>query len=134
MRLNELPEIRMVGVFERAVPNQERIVLQIMQAGLNLGQFGIMLGVRTAPGWAVPIRDNLFWFGDAQFNTGDWIFVYTGPGQPRVTQIPNDQGQLYTVHWNRKVTVFDSPEIVPILFRTDAVHVLQEQLSLPAQS
>jgi hypothetical protein len=96
-----------------------------------MGQFGLMIGVRLGQGFAAPIRDNLLWIGDGILNKGDWLFVYTGPGQARVTNLPNSQEKLYSIHWGRQTTFLASPDLVPILFRVDAVHLTDSVLSLP---
>ncbi len=123
-------EIEMVGVFDRGVPNEERIVLRVVETS-NLGCYGLMIGVRLADGSAFPIRDNLFWFGDAGMSVGDWLFVYTGPGQATVSELPNTQERLYSVHWGRRETILADPNIVPILFRTDAVVLPVRLAALP---
>lgn len=130
MIVNLVTEISVVGVFDRGIPNQERVVLYVNET-VNLGQYGLMVGVRGSDGTAFPIRDNLFWFGDGFVNRGDWIFVYTGPGEPRTTALPNTQERLYSIHWGRTQTMLHHHDVVPILFRVDAVQVPQEVASLP---
>ncbi len=128
MILNPVTEISVVGVFDRGIPNQERIVLHVNET-VNLGQYGLMVGVRGGDGTAFPIRDNLFWFGDGFVNRDDWIFVYTGPGVPKATTLPNTQECLYSIHWGRTQTMLLDHDVVPILFRVDAVQVSQEAAS-----
>lgn len=130
MIVNRVSEITVVDVFDRGVPNQERIVLHVKET-VNLGQYGLMIGVRAQDGTAFPIRDNLLWFGDGFVTRGDWIFVYTGPGDPRVTTLPNTQERLYTLHWGRSQTILHNHDLVPILFRVDAVQVPQTIKGLP---
>ena len=124
-----LSELSIVGIFDRGIPNQERIVLCVNE-GIAMGKYGLMLGIRSANGSAIPIRDNLLWFGDAWLNKGDWVFVYTGPGEPRATAVPNNTENLYSVHWGREKVILTSPEVVPILFRIDAVLVPNEGTTL----
>ncbi len=52
------------GVFDRGIANKERIVLFVNES-VNLGQYGLMIGIRGGDGGAFPIRDNMLWFGDA---------------------------------------------------------------------
>jgi hypothetical protein len=118
-----------VSVFDRGVPNEERIVLLVNER-LNLGQYGLMIGIRGPAGMAVPIKDNMLWFGDGIVNKGDWIFVYTCPGEPKATTLPNTQEHLYSIHWGRKETILHHHDLVPILFRVDAVIVPQEMETL----
>lgn len=133
MIVNLITEITILGVFDRGIPNQERIVL-LANEDVNLGQYGLMIGIRAQNGTAFPIRDNLFWFGDGIINRGDWLFVYTGPGEPKVTTLPNTQEQLYSIHWGRTQTILHHRDLVPILFRVDAVKVPQEVASLPEKT
>ena len=125
MILNGISELYILGVYERGIPNRERIVLKAAES-VNMGQFGLMLGVIKEQGFALPIRDNLFWFGDGHINKGDWIFIYTGPGEFRVDELPNSNEKLYAVHWGRDKVILGQPEIVPILFRMDAVDIATE--------
>lgn len=130
MIVQDLNEIKIVGVFDRGVPNQERIVLNVIET-VNLGQYGIMVGIRAAEGTAFPIRDNLFWFGDGLVNQGDWLTIYTGPGKAQTNQIPNSESKLYSIHWGRDTTILGSKEFSPILFRIDAVQIPVEANMLP---
>jgi hypothetical protein len=130
MIVNLITELTVIGVYDRAVPNQERIVLHVNET-VNLGQYGLMIGVRGWDGFAFPIRDNLLWFGDAMMNKGDWIFVYTGPGEAKMTGLPNTQERLYSIHWGRKYTILDTQDLVPILFKIEAAQVPYEITSLP---
>lgn len=126
-------EVSIIGVFSRGIPGEERIVLQANE-WVQLGQYGLMLGVRMQEGFAAPVRDNLLWFGDGILRKGDWIFVYTGPGVARESGLPNTQEKLYSIHWGRTTTILDNPELVPILFRVDAVQIPTTALSLPQQN
>jgi hypothetical protein len=130
MIVDNLYELTVMGIYDRGVPNQERIVLRANQS-LNLGQYGLMLGVRSAGNTAFPIQDNLLWFGDGLINTGDWVFVYTGPGVAKTTTLPNTQVRLYSIHWGRNTTILHHQDLVPILFRVDAVQILNEVTMLP---
>ena len=123
-------ELAVVGVFSRGVPNEERIIIRANQT-VQMGQYGLMIGVKLGQGFASPVRDNLLWFGDGIISKGDWIFVYTGPGNPRVTNLPNSPEKLYSIHWGRKTTFLASNDLVPILFRVDAVQLIDSALSLP---
>lgn len=129
MILQDITELDVIGIFDRGVPNQERIVVKAQET-VNLGQYGIMLGIRGADGSAFPIKDNLMWFGDGIVHEGDWLFIYTGPGEAKTNSIPNALQSLYTIHWGRTNTVLGSMEIVPILFRIDAVLIKNEQMTL----
>ena len=131
MIVGDISELRMMGVFHRGTPNEERIVFKVNEP-VNMGQFGIMLGIKQQAGYAIPIKDNLYWFDDGYVNMGDWIFVYTGPGEARVADLPANKEKLYSLHWGRNRTILLQPEIVPILFRVDAVIVAAEMQALPS--
>ena len=130
MILVDISELYLVGAIERGVPNKERIVLRVAEA-VNLGQFGVLLGVRVAPGLAVPIKDNFFWFGDGMVAQGDWLFIYTGLGKPQVANVPNSPERIFTLYWGRKQVILQNENIVPILVRLDAAVVEQTNLKVP---
>lgn len=129
MILQSISELSVVGVHDRGIPNQERIVISVNQP-VNLGQYGIMIGVKGAAGTGFPVKDNLLWFGDSIVFQGDWIFVYTGPGVPKASDLPNVTSKLYAIHWGRQTTILNNQELVPILFRVDAVQVPIESSNL----
>ena len=122
MIVGPINELSVVDVYERGVPNAERIVIGVNEP-VNMGQFGLLLGVRQQQGSAYPLRDNFFWFGDGYVRKGDWILVYTGPGESRTTELPGTSTKAYSLHWGREQTVLILQEIVPILFRLDAVNI-----------
>lgn len=122
MIVTDLPELDIHPVADRGAPNQERVVIYINET-TNMGQYGIMLGHQTGKGSANPYQDNLFWFGDGILNKGDWILLYTGNGTPKVDKWEPTGGDVYSIHWGRSTTVFANTNIVPILFRVDAVQV-----------
>jgi len=132
MTLPAIFELTLVGVYERGVPNRERLVFQPTQT-IDIGQFGILLGVTGSPGMAFPIRDNFFWFGNGVVSSGDWVLVYTCAGKPTGSIIPNTNSKVYTVFWGRPTVIFSDPSIVPVLFRMDAVSVGENQLLLSSQ-
>jgi hypothetical protein len=129
MILESIKELELWGVSDGGAPNQEAVVL-IARERVNLGQYGIMIGLRGASGLAYPFKDNLFWFGDAIVNAGDWIWTYTSPGAPR-SRMLSDGAVIYSLYWGRKETVFHNPDLVPILFRVDAVNVGAHIVRLP---
>lgn len=129
MRVQDITELTVVGVHDRGLPNQERIVLSVNQV-VDLGQYGIMIGVKGASGTGFPIKDNLLWFGDGIVYPGDWLFVYTGPGQAKSSELPNSTSKLYSIHWGRQMTILGDNGLVPILFRVDAVQVPVESYNI----
>lgn len=130
MIIYSIDELQLVGVFDPGVANLERIVLRVAER-IDLGHYGLMLGVRGTEGAAFPLRDNLLWFGNGWVNKDDWLFVYTAPGEGRVTNLPNADSKLFSIHWGKKQTVFQNRDLLPILFRMDGVQVLTGLPSLP---
>lgn len=127
MMVESIQELSIIGVFDRGVANSERIVLYAHQS-LNLGQYGIMLGMRESENSAFPLRDHLFWFGDGIIEPRTWLFIYTGPGEARKTIMPNSQETAFVLHWGKPTTVLANLNIVPVLFRVEAVAVEQPPL------
>jgi hypothetical protein len=130
MILNDITELSIVVVLGRGIPNEESIALRVKER-VNLGQYGIMLGLHTHSKLARPLQDSLFWFGDGMVNEGDWIFVNTGDGEPRASKSTDQLNSIFSVFWNKKATVFANSNVVPILFRVDAVDVLEPPANVP---
>lgn len=130
MIVSSIIELNVRGVFDRGHPNLERIAIYV-NSPLNIGQYGIMIGIKGDAGSAFPIKDHMFWFGDGYLSAGDWIFIYTGAGSTSISNIPGGGSKLYSVHWGKPATLFHAAEIVPILFKVDAVLVPQETPQLP---
>lgn len=125
-----MSEISLKGVEERGVPNRERILLQVHQ-DINLVSYGLMVGIRSgAEGSIFPAQDNFLWFGNANVRENDWLAVYTGPGKARSIDMGGGQ-RAYFLYWGRGRTIFNYPEIVPALFRMDALDISKELLALP---
>lgn len=130
MIVTDLQELQIYPVADRGVPNRERIAIYIKET-TNMGQYGVMVGYSTHVNGAVPYQDNLFWFGDGIVNAGDWLLLYTGKGTPKTEEWDATGGKLYSIHWGREATIFANTNIVPILFRVDAVDVATPPVDLP---
>jgi hypothetical protein len=130
MIVSNLTELTLMAVLDRGVPNNECIAIKANER-LNLGQYGIMLGVYSHLNSAIPVKDHLFWFGDGFIEKDDWIFIYTGTGTPRKTAATNGISNIYTVFWGKQTTIFADTNIVPLLFRVDAVDVISPPANLP---
>jgi len=131
MIVTDLSQLVLYPVVDRGTPNSERIPI-FVQEHTNMGQFGVMVGLSGQDGFATPLKDNLYWFGDGLVNSGDWILLYTGSGTPKTEDFIGSQGsKIYTIHWGRSQTMFANTAIVPIVFRTDAVHVGQKPEDVP---
>ncbi len=132
MILQQLTELTLMGVIDANKANQERIAISVNET-INLGSFGIMVGIRATNGMAVPIRDNFLWFGEGIVNQGDWILVYTCAGQPTVYEIPNTTNKIYSIHWGRQKTMFGHADVVPVLFSVGSVQVPESPIAIPHQ-
>ena len=122
MILEGITELTIISINDRGIPNQERLAIQVNK-DTDMGQYAVLIGVKAEKGFAYPINDNLYWFGDGQVSKGDWVFLYTGKGKPRATDIPNQNQKIYTIHWGRDYTILNDTNIVPILLRADGVIV-----------
>ncbi|AMC34550.1 hypothetical protein [Janthinobacterium sp. B9-8] len=122
MNVVSIDELKIVGVFDHGIPNMERVVLQANES-IDLGNYGLIIGIRGHEGQAFPLRDNFLWFGNGWLNKGDWLFVYTAPGTSKTTDLPNQKEKLYSVHWGKDQTLFQHKELIPLLIRMDAIQV-----------
>ena len=130
MIVGNVTELEIVGVFDRGLPNKERIIIYVNDS-TNMGQYGIMLGIRTQNAMATPIADQLFWFGDGIVAKDDVLFIYTGPGVFQHSPFPNSTSTGYSLHWGKASTVLANSTIVPILCRIDAVHIQPDKVDRP---
>ena len=122
MIVADLKELTIMAVLHRGIPNDECIAIQANER-INLGQYGIMLGAYAQSKSAIPFIDHLFWFGDGFIEKEDWLFIYTGKGEPRMTTAPEGHN-IFTIFWGKPTTIFANTNIVPLLFRVDAVDVM----------
>jgi hypothetical protein len=130
MSTYDIAELQMFGVYDSGLANLERVVIRVLQQ-VNLGNFGLMLGIRGHNGSAIPIRDNLLWFGHGVVEANDWLFVYTAAGETTVTEVPSTNERIISLHWGKPATIFNGPEFLPILFRLDGVQLPPVPPSLP---
>jgi len=122
MNAYTINELKIVGVYDHGIPNMERIVL-LANEPIDLGNYALIVGIRGQEGQAFPLRDNFLWFGNGWLQKGDWLFVYTAPGEPKMTQLPNQSEKLYSIHWGKTQTIFQHKELIPLLVRMDAIQV-----------
>lgn len=108
--------IELYGVADAGSANMERVVLRAKEA-VDLSYFGLMISMSMDDGTFVPIRDNLLWFGAATVNKGDWLFIYTAPGEFKEYDLKDGSGaKIYSIHWNRTETIFQNRRLTPSLF------------------
>jgi len=130
MIVSEIDELSVITILKNGIPNEECIAINVNQ-DINLGQYGIMLGSFNANNTATPFRDNMFWFGDGIVNKGDWLFIYTGYGEPTQTKGIDGIHESYSLFWGKANTIFANTNVVPILFRVDAVDILNPPANVP---
>lgn len=112
-----ITEIHLIGVADVGVPNQERVVLRPTQE-LRLHGYGLTVGITGSAQGAYPLFDNCFWFPDLEVKPPSWILVFTGKGNVSTSKWHTGEDVL-SLHWQRPFTIFDSRQVVPILFRVD---------------
>ena len=115
-------ELTFHGVFDAGVPNRERLVLQ-PNVSVNMAQFGILVGWKNPNGHVTPIWDNFFWFGEAIISPPMWIVVMTRGGQFEATKHPTTGEPMHVCFWGRKQTVFENPNVVPVLFQIGTLQI-----------
>lgn len=130
MNAYPINELMIVGIYDHGVPNMERVVL-LAKEPIDLGNYALIAGIRGQEGQAFPLRDNFLWFGNGWLQKGDWLFVYTAPGEPKMTQLPNQSEKLYSIHWGKTQTIFQHKELIPLLIRMDALQVPVGANALP---
>ncbi|MNC09765.1 hypothetical protein D3C76_1434690 [compost metagenome] len=114
--MDEFPveSLQLYDVQDPGSPNLERIAIYVKE-GCDLGNYCLMIGFRNLDGSASPMKDNMLWFGRGIVNAGDWIFIYTAPGTPRIIDLPDQSGRLISIHWGKDQTVFQNKSLVPML-------------------
>ena len=130
MIVSDITELKLMAVLERGSPNLECIAIQAKER-INLGQYGIMIANYAYKNGAFPFRDNLFWFGDGIIEKNDWVFVFTGSGEPRQNTAYDKKSNIYTIFWGKPTTIFAQTNIVPILFRIDAAEIMPPPIDMP---
>lgn len=113
-------ELSMIGVLDAGVPNQERIIMRPTEP-VNLAQFGIILALKSENELVTPLRDHFFWFGEFVTQPPCWLIVYTGPGDFTQTHVPVTGEIVYSLHWGKPNTVFNQPNIVPVVLRIGGI-------------
>jgi hypothetical protein len=122
MLLEQIEDLELFGVYDRGVPNAERIVLRA-NAIVNLGCYAVGLGVKSENGMASPIPDQFLWLGEMYVDKGAWVFIFTGKGTPALTKELNTGGPMHVMYWHKDAVVLTHDLIVPMLYRFDGVRV-----------
>jgi hypothetical protein len=115
IQVPQIDELTFEGVYGRGIPNEERIVLRPKRR-IVLAEYILCLGLKM-PAGVVPLRDNMFWFGEEITVEPPYrIFVYTGPGVRRFTTTKGSSEPALVLHWGKPGVVLESPLIEPVLF------------------
>lgn len=117
-----VPFLKVVGLYSPGVPNSERIIIRPNFKG-SLAGHALAVGISAGDAGAIPLFDNIYWFQDIIVEPPAWIFVYTGKGSMRQTQLASGEPAL-VFHWQRAQTVFGHPDVVPILLQAASVSVV----------
>jgi hypothetical protein len=116
-----LLSMSVIGVADAGVPNSERLVMRPMEP-LNIAKFGVLVGIRVDGGNVFPMNAHLFWFGDIEIIPAAWIVLYTKPGTYDLGT-HTDGAPVHSFFWNRDQTLFNIPEIVPVVFEMSAIQI-----------
>lgn len=114
--------VEIFGIYDRGVPNQERIVLKVNRA-VDLTYYALVLGVKAVNDTILPFRDNYFWFGKIEMLIPGWIFVYTGKGTPGISQETYTKEPAHSLYWNRPTVLLSDPDVIPAVFRMTDIHI-----------
>lgn len=112
------------------VPNLERIAIRV-DTSCDIGDYCLLIGHQSPDGTASPIKDHMLWFGRGWVNHGDWLFVYSGPGQTRVNPIPNSNNRVFSIYWGKEHTVFQNRALLPMLCKLTDIALPPQQQALP---
>jgi hypothetical protein len=119
-----LPDIQIFGVYDRGVPNLERVVLRVNRS-TNLSQYMLVLGYRGHAGadTVLPIPDQSLWLGSTIIEAPSWIFIYTGSGNAGISQEKQTKEPLHSLYWNKPQVMLTHDDIVPALLHIDYVQI-----------
>ena len=130
MILPSVYQLSIIGVVDAGIANHERIVMRPAEA-VNLAQFGLFLARKGANELVTPLTDNFFWFGEFIAEPPSWLIVYTGPGEFQTTKLPGTEQTAYSFHWGKQYTVFNDPNIVPVLFFIGGILSGKQLITIP---
>jgi len=129
MQILPIFQLSLIGVEDAGIPNKERVILRPTER-VNLAEFGMLIGIQNQ-GFTSPLNETFFWFGEILIDPPSWLFIYTGKGEFRESQMPTTGEKAYVFHWGRPITAFNNPSIVPIIFRIGNVLVGNSRPALP---
>lgn len=115
MNLAAIP-LEIFGVYDRGVPNLERIVLR-STGQADLRSYYMMLGARVplSSDRILPLPDQCLWLGERVVAPNSWVFVYTGSGTDIVTTENHTKQPLQAIFWHKPSVVLSNPDVIPFL-------------------
>lgn len=116
------PELEIFGVYDRGVPNLERIVLRANVA-VNLRYYAVLLGYKAPYDTVYPIADQFLWLGAINIEVPSWVFIYTGLGTPGISQEQHTKDPIHALYWNKPQVIFSNADVVPALIRMDHIEI-----------
>ena len=130
--LRILDELSIIDVWERGVPNRERIAIKAVNE-VDLSNYLLFLGLPLADQLVFPLNEHLFWFGKEIVVPPTWVIVYTGPGERKITTMKHTGEPALVLHWGKKHTVLNDPDVAPVVVGLEGVLVgpRRSYLSLP---
>lgn len=114
--IDTVSEIEIIDISERGKPNRECILLRVKET-CQAGNFLVILAVKNEEGNLIPLKDSLIWFGENILTAGDWIFLYTCPGEYRTNSMTDRPGTLHSCYWGRNITIFHDPKIYAVIVK-----------------
>jgi hypothetical protein len=114
-----IPDLEVWGVYDRGVPNSERIALKA-NSHVPLSDFALSLGIAGKNNSLVPAPDHFLWLGRTVMDVG-WVIVYTGKGDPIVTTEEHTKEPMQVLYWGKDDVVFTSPAVKVALLRVSQV-------------
>lgn len=128
LSLRPKPDLELVSVADRGVPNHERIYLRA-NTNVFLGGYFVLIGGHVGGEQAFPSRRHAFWLGNESIAAGGWVVLYTGFGNRSVVRLDDGQPGVL-LYWNLEAVVFSEARIVPILVQIDP---MKTQVGRPGQ-
>jgi hypothetical protein len=126
-----IEEIVIQGVYDRGVPNKERIALKVLES-VDLSRCLLLLGFPINPTSAYPLKNHVFLLGQEQVVPPHWILIYTGPGERKLTREVHSREPALVLHLGEARTILHDERVAPILISVDGILVgSAPQLLLP---
>jgi hypothetical protein len=115
-------DLELFGVYDAGIANRERIVLRVHRT-VDLTQYGVMVGFKSGETRIYPARDLFLWLGNTTIQGPAWVFIFTGEGQPTVSQETHTNEPIHAIYWNRPNVFFSNPNVIPALVNFGEVQV-----------